>query len=155
MRKIGRYKRNLSRPGETCTRWVSMWWQMPRRRKLWRFFTSIMIQLHEWGHQNDLNQPSQAQGIFNLAVVAYFGGIAFPWLQKWAVYTHFTTTSPRRERKAAPFWWKSRFWTKNPANAGETKKTKSRRKGVFFGQKYEKQTPSTHFLISTFKHDLN
>ena len=48
-------------------------------------------------------QPSQVQYIFNLAVVACFGGIAFPWLQKWAVFTHFTTTSPDRERKGAIF----------------------------------------------------
>ena len=57
--------------------------------------------------------------------------------------------------KGALFGWKSRFWTKNPANTGETKKTKTRRKGVFFGRKHKKQTPSTHFLSSTFKHDLN
>ena len=63
---------------------------------------------------------------------------------------------PGGREKGLLFGWKSRFWTKNPANAGETKKTKSRRKDVFFGRKYKKkQTPSTHFLSSTFKHDLN
>ena len=82
------------------------------------FFTSVMIQCHEWGHQSDLKQPSQVQDIFNLPVMACFGGIAFHCLQKWAVLTHFTTTSPEREWKGAPFWWKSRFSTQNPATAG-------------------------------------
>ena len=62
---------------------------------------------------------------------------------------------PIRAKKGALFGWKSRFWTKNPANTGETKKTKTRRKGVFSGRKYKKQTPSIHFLNSTFKHHLS
>ena len=68
-------------------------------------FTSVMTQGHEWGHQSDLNQPSQAQRIFNLAVVACFAGIAFPWLKKWALFAHSTTTFPGRERKGH-FWMK-------------------------------------------------
>ena len=108
-------------------------------------FTSAMIQWHEWGHQNDLKQPSQVQDIFNLAVVECFGNIAFPWLQKGAVFTHFTTTFSRRERKGAPFGWKSRFWTKNPANAGETKKTKTRRKGSFSGESTKNRLPAPIF----------
>ena len=35
-----------------------------------------------------MKQPSQVQGIFNLPVVACFAGIAFPWLQKWAIFDH-------------------------------------------------------------------
>ena len=72
-------------------------------KEIMTFFTSVAIQRHEWGHQSDLKQPAKAQRIFNLAVVACFGGIVFPWLQKWAVFTHFTTTSPGRESKRAPF----------------------------------------------------
>ena len=84
-------------------------------------FTAVMTNRPEWGHRSDLKQLSKAQGIFNPAVVACFGGIAFPWLQKWALFAHSTTTSPDREMKGGPFWMKIQIQTQNPANAGGTK----------------------------------
>ena len=73
-----------------------------------------------------LQQSSQVQGIFNLAVVACFVGIAFPWLQKGALFARSTTTFPGREKKGPFLDENPDFELKKPANAGETKNHKQR-----------------------------
>ena len=110
-------------------------------------FTSVMTQWHEWGHQSDLKQPSQAQGIFNLAVVACFGRNALPWLQKRALFAPSTTTSPGQERKG-PFWMKIQILDSKICkfvNLWETKKHNQGEKGAFLGQNTKNWLPAPIF----------
>ena len=112
-----------------------------------------MTQRHEWGHQSDLKQPSQAQGIFNLAVVACFGGNVFPWLQKWARFAHYTTVSPDQEQ--GPFLEENPDSELKPLQIqGGTKNHNQREKGAFWGES-TKNDSQHHFLNSPSKHLLS
>ena len=127
------WKRNLSRPGETRTRWVPRWRQMPRRERLWRFHfrndPMARVGTPKW-----LETAFASTTHFQSAFGGVFYGHCFPLAAEVGCFYSFYNNLSRAGEKRGPFWWKSRFSTKNRANVADTTNHNQREKWAFSGE---------------------